>query len=76
MPAGPVSSTEMFAGTVMAGAMVSRTVTVNDPDGHVRWHRPWPSTTPSSSRAGTSLPDAGEQVGVTAPLTASSADAA
>ena len=72
MPAGPVSSTEIFAGTVMVGANVSRTVTVNDPEATF--------VAPSVAEhvtvvvpSGNVAPDAGAQVVVTAPLTASRA---
>lgn len=73
-PDAPAASLLMFAGTVTVGALVSRTVTVNDP---VAWlpalsdALQFTVVTPS----GNVLPDAGAHEGVTAPLIASDAEA-
>ena len=71
-PAALVASTVAFDGTVMAGGVVSRTVTVNDPD----------AAFPRASAAvqftgvapsGNVVPVAGRHVATTLPFTASTA---
>jgi hypothetical protein len=73
-PEGPVASTTLFAGTVTTGAVVSRTVTLKPPE----------AVLPAESAAeqltvvvpsGKVEPEAGEQLGVTAPSTMSLAEA-